>query len=73
MLAPSLYGMWEECMEIVQANLIVECMGHSVIIHSNTTLCSGTWGNNISSKTLWYIHLMNVSRITLKIPDMYIL
>lgn len=109
-LALFLYDTWEECMEIAQANLAMEGMGHSVVIHSNhkehieavplvcdvsryavnqvggtglggamdnglnptTTLGCGTWGNNIISENLWYTHLMNVSRISYKVPGMYI-
>lgn len=105
-----LYDTWEECMEIARANLAVEGMGHSVVIHSNTkehieavpgvidvsryavnqvggtalggamdnglnpttTLGCGTWGNNIISENLWYTHLMNVSRISYRVKDMYI-
>lgn len=110
MLALFLYDTWEEAMEIARANLAVEGMGHSVVIHSNTmehieavpsvvnvsryavnqvggtalggamdnglnpttTLGCGTWGNNIISENLWYTHLMNVSRISYNVPDMYI-
>lgn len=110
MLALFLYDSWEECMEIARANLAMEGMGHSVVIHSNTaehieavpgvvnvsryavnqvggtalggamdnglnpttTLGCGTWGNNIISENLWYTHLMNVSRISYKVPNMYI-
>ena len=110
MLALFLYDTWEEAMEIARANLAVEGMGHSVVIHSNTqehieavpnvvnvsryavnqvggtalggamdnglnpttTLGCGTWGNNIISENLWYTHLMNVSRISYRVPDMYI-
>lgn len=110
MLALFLYDSWEECMEIAQANLAMEGMGHSVVIHSNTTehieavptvvnvsryavnqvggtalggamdnglnptttLGCGTWGNNIISENLWYTHLMNVSRISYRVPDMYV-
>ncbi|MCI8423966.1 MAG: aldehyde dehydrogenase family protein [Lawsonibacter sp.] len=109
-LALFLYDTWEECMEIARANLTMEGMGHSVVIHSNTTahieavpevidvsryavnqvggtalggamdnglnptttLGCGTWGNNIISENLWYTHLMNVSRISYRVPDMYI-
>lgn len=109
-LALFLYDTWGECMEIAQANLAMEGMGHSVVIHSNnkehieavplvcdvsryavnqvggtglggamdnglnptTTLGCGTWGNNIISENLWYTHLMNVSRISYKVPGMYI-
>lgn len=109
-LALFLYDTWEECMEIAQANLTMEGMGHSVVIHSNnkehieavpqvcdvsrcavnqvggtglggamdnglnptTTLGCGTWGNNIISENLWYTHLMNVSRISYKVPGIYI-
>lgn len=109
-LALFLYDTWEECMEIAQANLAMEGMGHSVVIHSNnkehieavpqvcdvsryavnqvggtglggamdnglnptTTLGCGTWGNNIISENLWYTHLMNVSRISYRVPGMYI-
>ena len=97
-------------MEIARANLAMEGMGHSVVIHSNTaehieavpgvvnvsryavnqvggtalggamdnglnpttTLGCGTWGNNIISENLWYTHLMNVSRISYKVPGMYV-
>ena len=97
-------------MEIARANLAMEGMGHSVVIHSNTTahiervpdvvnvsryavnqvggtglggamdnglnptttLGCGTWGNNVISENLWYYHLMNVSRISYRVPDMYI-
>ena len=110
MLALFLYDTWEEAMEIARANLAVEGMGHSVVIHSNTqahieavpavvnvsryavnqvggtalggamdnglnpttTLGCGTWGNNIISENLWYTHLMNVSRISYKVPSMYV-
>ena len=110
MLALFTYDTWEECMEIARANLAVEGMGHSVVIHSNTTehieavptvvnvsryavnqvggtalggamdnglnptttLGCGTWGNNAISENLWYTHLMNVSRISYKVPDMYV-
>lgn len=109
-LALFLYDTWEECMEIARANLAVEGMGHSVVIHSNnkdhieavpavinvsryavnqvggtalggamdnglnptTTLGCGTWGNNIISENLWFKHLMNVSRISYPVTDMYI-
>ena len=110
MLALFLYDTWDEAMEIARANLAVEGMGHSVVIHSNTqkhieavpnvvnvsryavnqvggtalggamdnglnpttTLGCGTWGNNIISENLWYTHLMNVSRISYKVPGMYV-
>lgn len=110
MLALFLYDTWEEAMEIAQANLAVEGMGHSVVIHSHnrehieavpavvnvsryavnqvggtalggaldnglnptTTLGCGTWGNNIISENLWFTHLMNVSRISYQVADMYI-
>ena len=110
MLALFTYDTWEECMEIARANLEMEGMGHSVVIHSNntehieavptvvnvsryavnqvggtalggamdnglnptTTLGCGTWGNNAISENLWFTHLMNVSRISYKVPDMYI-
>lgn len=110
MLALFLYDTWEEAMEIAQANLAVEGMGHSVVIHSHTrehieavpavvtvsryavnqvggtalggaldnglnpttTLGCGTWGNNIISENLWFTHLMNVSRISYQVSDMYI-
>lgn len=110
MLALFTYDTWEECMEIARANLEMEGMGHSVVIHSNniehieavpavvnvsryavnqvggtalggamdnglnptTTLGCGTWGNNAISENLWYTHLMNVSRISYRVPDMYI-
>ena len=110
MLALFLYDTWEEAMEIARANLAVEGMGHSVVIHSNTqahieavpavvnvsryavnqvggtalggamdnglnpttTLGCGTWGNNIISENLGYTHLMNVSRISYKVPSMYV-
>ena len=110
MLSLFLYDTWEEAMEIARANLAMEGMGHSVVIHSNTkehieavpavvnvsryavnqvggtalggamdnglnpttTLGCGTWGNNIISENLWYTHLMNVSRISYKVPSMYV-
>lgn len=110
MLALFLYDSWDECMEIARANLAMEGMGHSVVIHSNTTehieavpsvvnvsryavnqvggtalggamdnglnptttLGCGTWGNNIISENLWFTHLMNVSRISYKVPNMYV-
>jgi len=110
MLALFTYDTWDECMEIARTNLAMEGMGHSVVIHSNTTehieavptvvnvsryavnqvggtalggamdnglnptttLGCGTWGNNAISENLWYTHLMNVSRISYKVPDMYI-
>ena len=105
-----LYDEWEQCMAIAQANLSREGIGHSVVIHSNTTehieavpnvvnvsryavnqvggtalggamdnglnptttLGCGTWGNNAISENLWYTHLMNVSRISYKVSDMYV-
>ena len=110
MLSLFLYDTWEEAMEIARANLEMEGMGHSVVIHSHnqehieavpnvvnvsryavnqvggtglggamdnglnptTTLGCGTWGNNIISENLWYTHLMNVSRISYRVPDMYV-
>lgn len=109
-LALFLYDEWEDAMEIARANLAMEGMGHSVVIHSyttehieavpnvinvsrygvnqvggtalggamdnglnpTTTLGCGTWGNNSISENLWYTHLMNVSRISYKVKDMYI-
>jgi succinate-semialdehyde dehydrogenase len=109
-LALFLYDEWEDAMEIARANLAMEGMGHSVVIHSHTaehieavpnvinvsrygvnqvggtalggamdnglnpttTLGCGTWGNNSISENLWYYHLMNVSRISYKVKDMYI-
>jgi len=109
-LALFLYDTWEEAIEIARANLEMEGMGHSIIIHSNTTdhveaaahvinvsryavnqvggtalggamdnglnptttLGCGTWGNNSISENLWYYHLMNISRIAYKIPNIYI-
>jgi len=109
-LALFLYDKWEDAIEIARANLEMEGMGHSVVIHSNTnehieavaakvnvsryavnqvggtalggamdnglnpttTLGCGTWGNNSISENLWFHHLMNVSRIAYKIPDIYI-
>lgn len=109
-LALFFYDTWEDCMEIARANLAMEGMGHSVVIHSNTkahvervpevvnvsryavnqvggtglggamdnglnpttTLGCGTWGNNVISENLWYYHLMNVSRISYRVLDMYI-
>lgn len=106
-LALFLYDEWEDAMEIARANLAMEGMGHSVVIHSHsqehieevpnvinvsrygvnqvggtalggamdnglnptTTLGCGTWGNNSISENLWYYHLMNVSRISYRIPD----
>lgn len=35
-LAMSLYGQWEEAVEIAWANPAMEGMGHSCVIHSNT-------------------------------------
>ena len=109
-MALFLYDTWEECMEIARANLEMEGIGHSVVIHSNTdahieavpevinvsryavnqvggtalggamdnglnpttTLGCGTWGNNAISENLWFYHLMNVSRISYKVPTMYV-
>ena len=105
-----LYDQWEEAVEIARANLEMEGMGHSVVIHSNTaehieyvptrinvsryavnqvggtalggamdnglnpttTLGCGTWGNNSISENLYFHNLMNVSRISYKVKDMYI-
>jgi len=105
-LAMFLYDDWNEAMEIARANLEMEGMGHSIVIHSNnnkhieqvstrinvsrylvnqvggtslggamdnglnptTTLGCGTWGNNSISENLWFYHLMNISRISYKIP-----
>ena len=41
-------------------------------LNPTTTLGCGTWGNNSISENLWFTHLMNVSRISYKVPDMYI-
>ena len=41
-------------------------------LNPTTTLGCGTWGNNSLSENLWYIHLMNVSRISYKVPSMYV-
>ena len=41
-------------------------------LNPTTTLGCGTWGNNIISENLWYTHLMNVSRISYRVPDMYV-
>lgn len=41
-------------------------------LNPTTTLGCGTWGNNIISENLWYTHLMNVSRISYQIPNIYI-
>ena len=41
-------------------------------LNPTTTLGCGTWGNNIISENLWYTHLMNVSRISYKVPGMYV-
>ena len=41
-------------------------------LNPTTTLGCGTWGNNSISENLWFHHLMNVSRIAYKIPDIYI-
>ena len=41
-------------------------------LNPTTTLGCGTWGNNIISENLWYTHLMNVSRISYKVPSMYV-
>lgn len=109
-LAVFLYDQWEEAVEIARANLEMEGMGHSVVIHSNTaehieyvptrinvsryavnqvggtalggamdnglnpttTLGCGTWGNNSISENLYFHNLMNVSRISYKVKDMYI-
>lgn len=37
-----------------------------------TTLGCGTWDNNANRENLWYTHLMNVSRTSHKVPDMYV-
>ena len=41
-------------------------------LNPTTTLGCGTWGNNSISENLWYTHLMNISRISYKVKDMYI-
>lgn len=41
-------------------------------LNPTTTLGCGTWGNNSISENLTYYHLMNVSRISYRVPDMYI-
>lgn len=41
-------------------------------LNPTTTLGCGTWGNNIISENLWFTHLMNVSRISYRVPNMYI-
>lgn len=37
-LAMSLYDQWEEAVKIAQADLAMEGMGHSCVIHSNTAV-----------------------------------
>lgn len=104
------YDQWEDAVEIARANLEMEGMGHSCVIHSNncehieyvtehvevsrylinqiggnalggalynglsptTTLGCGSWGNNSISENLWYHHLMNVCRISYRIPNVNI-
>lgn len=41
-------------------------------LNPTTTLGCGTWGNNAISENLWYSHLMNISRISYKIPHIYV-
>ena len=41
-------------------------------LNPTTTLGCGTWGNNSISENFTYYHLMNVSRIAYRVPDMYI-
>lgn len=41
-------------------------------LNPTTTLGCGTWGNNSISENLTYYHLMNVVRISYKVPSMYI-
>lgn len=41
-------------------------------LNPTTTLGCGTWGNNSLSENLWYYNLMNVSRISYRVPDMYV-
>ena len=41
-------------------------------LNPTTTLGCGTWGNNIISENLWYTHVMNVSRISYRVPEIYI-
>lgn len=41
-------------------------------LNPTTTLGCGTWGNNSLSENLTWYHLMNVSRISYRVPDMYI-
>ena len=41
-------------------------------LNPTTTLGCGTWSNNIISENLWYTHVMNVSRISYRVPDIYI-
>ena len=41
-------------------------------LNPTTTLGCGTWGNNSISENFTYYHLMNVSSIAYRVPDMYI-
>jgi len=38
-------------------------------LNPTTTLGCGTWGNNSISENLWFYHLMNVSRISYRLPE----
>lgn len=38
-------------------------------LNPTTTLGCGTWGNNSISENLWFHNLMNVSRISYRLPD----
>lgn len=41
-------------------------------LNPTTTLGCGTWGNNSISENFTYYHMMNVSRISYRVKDMYI-
>lgn len=41
-------------------------------LNPTTTLGCGTWGNNSISENFTYYHLMNLTRISYRVPDMYI-
>lgn len=41
-------------------------------LNPTTTLGCGTWGNNSISENFTYYHLMNLTRVSYRVPDMYI-
>ena len=60
----------------VSRYLVNQCGGTALggamdnFLNPTTTLGCGTWGNNAISENLWFYHLMNVSRIAYRVPNL---